>query len=98
VWARVGDHEVEACVGSYVWKPRGVLHSFWNAGPDPARVLEIISPAGFERLFREVGELMRGASSASEADIYKLCEQYGLSFDRSWLAEVESRFGSMRIV
>jgi hypothetical protein len=61
-------------------------------------VLEIISPAGFERLFEEVAELMQRSSSASEREVYELCEQYGLSFDRSWLPEVESRFGSMRIV
>jgi quercetin dioxygenase-like cupin family protein len=98
IWARVGDREVEAGVGSYVWKPRGVLHSFWNAGPQPARVLEVISPAGFERLFEEVAELMQGSSSASDREVYELCEQYGLEFDRSWLADVESRFGPMRIV
>ena len=46
IWARVGEREVEALPGSYVWKPRGVMHSFWNPGPDPARVLELISPAG----------------------------------------------------
>ena len=98
IWARVGDREVEASVGSYVWKPRGVLHTFWNAGPQPARVLEVISPAGFERLFQQVAELMERSSDGSETEVYELCEQYGLSFDRSWLPEVESRFGSMRIV
>jgi hypothetical protein len=41
---------------------------------------------------------MERSSNPSEEEVYELCEQYGLSFDRSWLAEVESRFGSMRIV
>jgi quercetin dioxygenase-like cupin family protein len=54
IWARVGDREVEAVAGSYVWKPRGVLHAFWNPGPEPARILEIISPAGLERLFEQM--------------------------------------------
>jgi len=98
IWARVGDREIEASPGSYVWKPRGVLHTFWNPGPEPARILEVISTAGFERLFEEVAELLERSSEPSEDAVYRLCEKYGLSFDRSWLADLESRFGSMRIV
>jgi hypothetical protein len=44
-----------------VGKPREQWHTFWNAGDTPARVLEIISPAGFENYFRELGaELING--------------------------------------
>jgi quercetin dioxygenase-like cupin family protein len=39
IGARVGDHEVVAGPGSYVIKPRGLMHSFWNVGPAPARLL-----------------------------------------------------------
>lgn len=98
VWARVGEHEIEASPGSYVWKPRGVLHTFWNPGPEPARILEVISPAGFEQLFEQVADLLTGSSEDTEVEVYRLCEQYGLSFDRAWLPELESRFGVMRIV
>ena len=98
IWARVGEREVEATPGSYVWKPRGVLHTVWNPGPEPARILEVISPAGLERLFEQVAALLERSSEQTEDAVYRLCEQYGLSFDRSWLPELESRFGSMRIV
>ena len=98
VWARVGDQEVEAGAGAYVWKPRGVLHALWNPGPEPARILEVISPAGFEHLFDEVAALMEHPSATTEEEVYELCRQYGLSFDRSWLPDLESRFGPMRIV
>jgi uncharacterized cupin superfamily protein len=36
IGARVGDHELVAGPGSYVLKPRGLMHTFWNAGPGPA--------------------------------------------------------------
>lgn len=98
VWARVGEVEVEAQAGSYIWKPRGVLHTFWNAGPEPARVLETISPAGFENFFEELGALLQHSPAPSDEDVYGLCERYGLSFDRRWLPELESRFGQMRMV
>ena len=98
IWARVGDQEIEAAPGSYVWKPRGVLHTFWNPGPDPARILEVISPAGLEHLFEQVAELLEHPSETTEHDVYDLCRQYGLSFDRAWVPELEARFGPMRIV
>ena len=98
IWARVGDREIEAVTGSYVWKPRDVLHTFWNPGPEPARILEVISPAGFERLFEEVAGLLEHPSETTEEEVYELCRHYGLSFDRSWLPDLESRFGPMRIV
>ena len=39
--------------GDFVFKPRRVPHAFWNVGDVPARALEIISPAGFERYFED---------------------------------------------
>lgn len=98
IWARVGDREVEAMAGGYVWKPRGVLHTFWNPGPRPARILETISPAGFENLFEEFAVLLQRSPPPDDEDIYGLCGRYGLTFDHSWLPELESRFGTMRMV
>ena len=47
---RSGDREVVLGPGGYITKPRGELHAMWNAGSVPARMIEIISPAGFEKL------------------------------------------------
>jgi hypothetical protein len=46
---QLGDEVLEAGPGDLLFKPRGVAHAFWNAGDEPARLLELISPAGFER-------------------------------------------------
>jgi mannose-6-phosphate isomerase-like protein (cupin superfamily) len=47
--------------GDLIFKPRGQWHTFWNAGDEPARILEIISPAGFEKFFEQVaGQAERG--------------------------------------
>jgi hypothetical protein len=98
IWARVGDEEIEATAGSYVWKPRKVLHTFWNPGPDPARILEIISPAGFEWFFTELAALLEGGAAGDDPGVSVLCERYGLSFDHAWLPDLETRFGPMRMV
>src|SRR5260370_37426998 len=55
--ALLGDDVLEAGPGDLVLKPRGEWHTFWNAGDDPCRILEIIAPAGFERFFAELVEL-----------------------------------------
>jgi quercetin dioxygenase-like cupin family protein len=98
LWARVGDTEVEALPGSYVWKPRGVLHTFWNPGPHPARIIEFITPGGFERCFEEFAVLLARSPAATEEELYAVCDRYGLTFDRRWLPDLEARFGRMRIV
>ncbi len=56
--AQLGEEVVFAEPGDLVFKPRGQWHTFWNAGDEPARLLELISPPGFENYFREMGELV----------------------------------------
>src|SRR5688572_4060197 len=52
--AKLGDEVVFAGPGDLVFKPRNQWHTFWNAGDDVCRILEIISPAGFEHFFDDV--------------------------------------------
>ena len=40
--------------------PRGEVHTMSNAGPSPARMIEVISPAGFEHFFWGVSEAAAG--------------------------------------
>ncbi|NUR26443.1 MAG: cupin domain-containing protein, partial [Catenulispora sp.] len=42
---RSGDREVVLGAGGYITKPRGEIHTMWNAGQVPARMIEIITPA-----------------------------------------------------
>ena len=58
VGVQLGDDVLEAGPGDLVFKPRGQWHAFWNPGDEPARLLEIISPAGFERYFAEIAPLL----------------------------------------
>src|SRR5829696_4964248 len=55
--ALLGDEVLEAGPGDLVFKPRNQWHTFWNAGDEPCRILEIIAPAGFEDFFRELDGL-----------------------------------------
>src|SRR3954447_1433086 len=88
--ALLGDDEAYAEVGDFVFKPRNQWHTFWNAGDEPCRVLEIIAPGGFEHMFREMGELTAAPDPAKLADF---SERYGIQFDPEGTARVAERFG-----
>lgn len=92
---RIGDEVAEAGPGSYVLKPRNVPHTFWNAGPGPARLIEIIQPAGFENFFEKLGEVAQTATSPEEFDAARtaLGTQYNLAFVPEWIEELKARYG-----
>jgi mannose-6-phosphate isomerase-like protein (cupin superfamily) len=89
--ALLGDDVVEAGPGDLVFKPRNQWHTFWNAGEEPCRILEIISPAGFERYFEELVDL-GGVAAASPDTLAALCERYGLEMDPGSIPGLLERF------
>jgi mannose-6-phosphate isomerase-like protein (cupin superfamily) len=90
--ALLGDEHVEAGPGDLVHKPRGQWHTFWNAGDEPARILEIISPAGFERFFAEMVD-MGGMANADPEALGDLCRRYALEMDPDSVPGLVERFG-----
>jgi mannose-6-phosphate isomerase-like protein (cupin superfamily) len=90
--ALLGDEVVEAGPGDLVFKPRDQWHTFWNAGDEPARILEIIAPAGFERFFRELSDL-GGAIEADPDELAALGARYGHYFRLDSVPELLERFG-----
>jgi mannose-6-phosphate isomerase-like protein (cupin superfamily) len=87
--AQLGDEVVHAEVGDLVFKPRDQWHAFWNAGDGPCRILEIISPGGFEHLFEEVAEPREDTGPSLDVrygiefdleSVGRLCEEHGLTF------------------
>jgi mannose-6-phosphate isomerase-like protein (cupin superfamily) len=89
--ALLGEDVLEAGPGDLVFKPRGEWHTFWNAGQEPCRILEIIAPAGFERFFAELVDL-GGVAQADPAVLGGLCERYALEMDPSSVPGLVERF------
>jgi mannose-6-phosphate isomerase-like protein (cupin superfamily) len=89
--ALLGDEVVEAGPGDLVFKPRGEWHTFWNAGDEPCRILEIISPAGFEQFFVEL-DAMGGALNADPEELAALNERYGQDMQPESVPELLERF------
>jgi quercetin dioxygenase-like cupin family protein len=92
VGALLGDEVVVGKPGDLIFKPRAQWHTFWNAGDEPARILEIISPAGFERFFAELSDL-GGVLEAGPDVLGELCARYELEMDPDSVPGLLERFG-----
>lgn len=89
--ALLGDDVVLANAGDLVFKPRGQWHTFWNAGDETCRILEIISPAGFEQFFSELVDL-GGVTNADPDTLGQLSARYELEMDPSSIPQLVERF------
>jgi quercetin dioxygenase-like cupin family protein len=90
---QIGDETAVLGPGAMVVKPRGLFHAFWNAGGKPVRFLEVISPAGFERYFEELAELIPSEGPPDMAALTSLAAQYGMEFQFERLPELLQRHG-----
>ena len=90
--ALLGDEVVYAEAGDLVHKPRNQWHTFWNAGDEPCRILEIISPGGFEDYFDELVDA--GAAGPPQPEwLAALADRYGLELDVESIPALCERFG-----
>jgi len=92
VGALLGEDVRFGEAGDLIFKPRNQWHTFWNAGAQPARILEIISPAGFEGFFRELVDL-GGVVKAEPQQLRALCDRYALDMDPTSIPGLVQRFG-----
>jgi mannose-6-phosphate isomerase-like protein (cupin superfamily) len=103
---RSDDAEVVLGPGGYITKPRGQMHTMWNAGTVPGRIVEVITPGGFEGYFRELGELLTDGQAGGSAEpgahmrphepdeLAKLAEKYHITYENPpWLDDVVARYG-----
>ncbi len=92
----MGEEAFRAPAGSYVLKPRGIPHTFWNPGPNPARVLEIISPAVFEQYFEDLAEILSSTPPREPPDFARIAEvaaRYDTTFHMERMGEIVEKHG-----
>ena len=79
---QLGESKFEAVPGSFVRIPRGLVHAFANKGADNVHSLVILSPAGLERFFRELGGLAKVyPEGAPREEFLTLARKYNLDFE-----------------
>ncbi|QZY28880.1 cupin domain-containing protein [Nocardioides coralli] len=87
VWFLAEGQEVVAGVGDLVFKPRHEWHTFWNAGDEPARVLELITPGGLEEAFKVLD------TATDEVDLDAFMAPYGCEADMAATLPLLERYG-----
>ena len=102
VWVRVesgtigvlvGDEVRTATAGQWALKPRGIEHAMWNPTDEPARVTEVLTPAGTERWFEEIAALADGDACWSFADVEFGCHGIEFHLDSPWIGRLRNSYG-----
>ncbi len=92
IGARIADEEFTAGPGSWIVKPRGLWHTFWNAGPADARIIERVVPGRFEEFFRRSSDMARAGDMRDE-DLEALGREYGVEVSMDWVEDLARRYG-----
>jgi len=93
VGLRIGRQEFQAGAGSYVFKPRGVPHGFWNPGPKPTGLIEFMAPAGVEKYLEKVDRLIRSGATPGGKEPLELNSRFGQTTDgMEWIPELLSKY------
>lgn len=74
---------VEVPVGTAVFMPKGVVHSFRNAGTTPLKQLIQTSPSGFEIFFSRCAEEFAKPGGPDMQRILEISAEHGIHFVNS---------------
>ena len=86
ILAQVGDQQIAASAGAFLWLPRDVQHGFTVSDEGPCSLLVIATPSGFDRFVAEVGSATTTTDrlpEPSQPDVPRLMEiagRYGIEF------------------
>ncbi len=71
-------------------KGRDVWHTFWNAGDEPLRFLEVIAPGEFSEFFDDIAQLypFDPTDEAALARFEELCDRYDFEADLDSIPEL----------
>jgi hypothetical protein len=84
---------VKATAGTYVLKPRQIMHTFWNATDKPARILEILSPAKFEKFFEEMSDLFKHPGPETTEQLGAAAARHQTQMSMDWVPELKATYG-----
>ncbi|MCW2646751.1 MAG: cupin protein [Pseudonocardiales bacterium] len=93
---QLGEDVRTVTAGSYVVKPKGIPHAFWNAGADPARVIEMHVPGQMTGFYAELAAIFEAdepGSAAWQRALAELNDRYGIIQHWDRVAEISARYG-----
>lgn len=79
--------------GEYIVKPKEIFHTFWNAGDQMVRFIEIITPGNFEYYFAELAPFLLKGQPPQMDKVRETARKYGLIIDPDAAAEIITKYG-----
>ena len=79
--------------GQYIVKPRGIFHTFWNAGTQRLRFIEVISPGNFENYFAELAPYLQAGRPPQMEKVRETGLKYGLVVDPAAALPIIEQYG-----
>jgi hypothetical protein len=74
----IDGRTTSAPAGSFVFVPRGILHTFWNESAAPAKQLTVFHPAGIEAYFEDVTRVIAAGGDDTLAAATALMEKHDM--------------------
>jgi mannose-6-phosphate isomerase-like protein (cupin superfamily) len=76
---QVGQQTMQVLAGAFILVPRGTTHTFSNPSSKPAKVLVLVSPAGFESAFEEMAQVAPRADQPPDMEkLLAIARKYNL--------------------
>ena len=79
--------------GEYIVKPRGIFHTFWNAGNERIRFIEVITPGNFEYYFAELAPFLETGKPPQMDKVRETGIKYGLIVDPTGADDIIRQYG-----
>lgn len=79
--------------GGWHLRPRGLVHTFWNAGSVPVRFLDVFLPARHEAYMRGLAALFAGGGSPTPGALAEVAGQHDIEFAWDRLPGIMERYG-----
>jgi mannose-6-phosphate isomerase-like protein (cupin superfamily) len=97
IGVRIGEEQGWAERGDQLVAPPEVPHMFFNIEPEPARLLAIFAPAGFERFFPAAAPLVAGPDPPDLEGLMALAAGFGISAEwPDWLEQARAAHPGLR--
>jgi hypothetical protein len=71
----------------------GLPHAFWNAGDEPARLLELVSPGAFDQYFADLAPILSAGGEPDFGAVAEIQARYRLTMDFESIALISERYG-----
>ncbi|WP_197413266.1 cupin domain-containing protein [Pedobacter sp. Leaf176] len=88
----VGDQVFEVKAGDWHLRPRGIVHTFWNSGAQPAKFIELYVPGGHEAYMQALADMFIGGKRPQPGALEGLAKKFDINFDWAMLKAVMDKY------